>query len=67
MRFEGRDVVLHRMAMLLLYTNQCRYRPTNRTLARGLDISVRTAQRYLHALEEVGWPMPAPRQEDADV
>lgn len=51
--------------MVLLYTNTCHYRPTLKTMARGLNVSERTARRYLDALEEVGWPMPKRRRESA--
>ena len=61
MRIEGRTAVIRRLAALLLYTNTCRWRPTLKTMARGLGVSERTARRYLDALEESGWPMPPRR------
>jgi predicted DNA-binding transcriptional regulator YafY len=61
---EGREAIVERLARLLLYTNQCRWMPTYRTIARGLDISERTARRYIDTLERVGWPMPTRRDCD---
>ena len=49
---------MRRLAMVLLYTNQRRYMPPPRVIARGLNVSVRTVIRDLNALEEAGWPMP---------
>jgi predicted DNA-binding transcriptional regulator YafY len=60
-RYEGRDAMVRRLAMVLLYTNRCKQMPHVRTLARGLSVSERTIVRDLNALEDAGWPMP-PRQ-----
>lgn len=62
MRYEGSAALVQRLAMVLLYTNTCRRRPSPEAIARGLQVSPRTALRYLAALEAAGWPMP-PRQE----
>lgn len=57
-RYEGRDAIVRRLAMVLLYTNRCQRRPSVKVLARGLSVSERTIVRDLNALEDAGWPMP---------
>lgn len=57
-RNEGRAAIVRRLAMVLLYTNQRRYMPAPKVMARGLGVSVRTVIRDLNALEEAGWPLP---------
>lgn len=61
MRDEGRTAELRRMARILLMLMGQERMPNIRWMAATLDVSTRTVRRYLDALEEAGWKLPARR------
>ncbi len=61
-RYEGKEAIVRRLAMVLLYTASSRHRPDPKVMARGLGCHPRTVQRDLDALTDAGWPMPPESQ-----